>query len=821
MANLLYRIGVGAARRAWLVIAAWVVLLGLAAGAFLTLGGTLVSSFSIPGTETDRVNGVLIDELGTTGSSASVVFHTEDGAAITEAQQAEIAAALAQTADLDGVEGTVDPFATVAQMQEQAAGLQAQLETNAENTAALTESLTQLQAGLEQAQAGGAPEDQIAEMTGQIEELQGQLAGLGIEKEQLELGQQLMGFAAEIRTVSDDGSTAMGVVMFSGDAVAVEQELKDAVIETLTDATPEGVEVDFSSQIATSVEGIVGPGEIVGLVLAAIVLLLMFRAVFPAITPVLSSLVGVGVGVAGAMAFSDAVEMSSVTPVLGLMLGLAVGIDYSLFILNRHRTQVRAGMKVAESVGLANGTAGNAVVFAGATVIVALLALNVSGIGFLGLMGTVAAACVLVAVLVALTFTPAVLGLMGTRVLRRSERGADPIHQTAPGPMKTSHAVASIVAGVVVLGVVALPALDMRLGLPDGSTESSDSTQYQAYSITADKFGAGQNGPLLVTASLDTPMAEIDQLPTQVEIAQTVMDLDDVVAVAPIGISEDADFIAFQVVPVDGPSAESTQELVHTLRELEVLDGGATLGVAGFASGNIDISERLAQTLPLYLLVVVGLSLLILVLVFRSLVLPLLATAGFVLSLVAALGAITAVFQWGWLGGVFGVETPGPLLSFAPLLITGVLFGLAMDYQLFLASAMREAYVHGKPARQAVTIGRHQSRAVVIAAASIMIAVFGGFTFAHLTMIRPLGFGLAVGVLFDAFVIRLLLVSAAMHLIGDKVWWLPRWLDKVLPNVDVEGAALERDHPVPGADGPALPPPGGEGSPREGMAAAR
>ena len=800
MANLLYRIGVGAARRAWLVIVSWVVLLGVAAGAFLAFGGTLVSSFSIPGTETDRVNQLLESELGTSGSSASVVFRSDDGAALDADQQQGIADALAEVGELDGVASTVDPFATVEQMQQQATDLQAQLDENAASTTLLTENLAELEAGLAQAQAGGAPQAQVDELAAQVEELQTQLGGLQVQKEQLELGQQLMSFASQIRTVSDDGSTAIGVVMFEGDSIGVAQEVKDAVIATVEAATPDGVTASFSSQIATSVEGIVGVGEIAGLLLAAIVLLVMFRAVLPAVTPVLSSLVGVGVGVAAAMAFSDAVEMTSVTPVLGLMLGLAVGIDYSLFILNRHRTQVRGGMPVRESIGLANGTAGNAVVFAGATVFVALLALNVSGIGFLGLMGTVAAGCVLVAVLVAVTFTPALLGLIGERVLSRSARGAAPVRAEVPGPMKTSHAVLAIVAGAVALGVVALPALDMRLGLPDGSTEAADSTQYQAYSITAEQFGAGQNGPLLVTASLAEPMSELDQLPTQVAIAGALMEQDDVVAVAPVGISDDADFIAFQVVPTDGPSSESTEELVHTLRDLEVLDGDATLGVAGFASGNIDVSERLGETLPLYLLVVVGLSLVILVIVFRSLVLPLLATAGFVLSLVAALGATTAIFQWGWLGSVFGVNEPGPLLSFAPLIITGVLFGLAMDYQLFLGSGMREAYAHGTPARAAVTAGRHQSRAVVIAAASIMIAVFGGFTFSHLTMIRPLGFGLAVGVLVDAFVVRLLLVSAVMHLVGDKVWWLPRWLDRILPNVDVEGAALEREHPVPAAD---------------------
>ncbi len=797
MAHLLYRIGAGAARRAWLVVGAWVVILGIAAGAFLTLGGTLASSFSIPGTETDRVSQLLQDELGTSGSSATVVFVSDDGEPLDQTQQDGIAQALVEAGEIEGVAAAVDPFATEAQREQQAADLAGQLEENATNTSAATEGLTQLEAGLEQAQAAGAPQAQIDDLTAQITELQTQLAGLAVQKEQLELGQQLLGFADGIRVVSDDGTTAIGTIAFDGDSLGVDQDVKDAVMDTLRAQVPDGVDVEFSSQIATSVEGLVGPGEVVGLLVAALVLILMFRAARPAVTPVLSSLIGVGVGVAGAMAFSGVVEMSSVTPVLGLMLGLAVGIDYSLFIVNRHRSQVRAGMDVIESVGLANGTAGNAVVFAGATVIVALLALNVSGIGFLALMGTVAAACVLVAVLVAITFTPALLGLAGRAVLRRRERDATAAsHAAAPAPMRTSQAIGSIVLGVVVLGVIAVPALSMRLGLPDGSTESQSSTQYQAYAITAEEFGAGMDGPLLVTASLEQPMEELDELPTQVEIAGAIMDMDGVVAVAPIGVSDDKDFIAFQVIPTDGASSVSTEELVHALRESS--PAGASIGVAGFASGNIDVSERLADALPFYLLVVVGLSLIILVIVFRSLVLPVLATVGFVLSLLAALGATTAVFQWGWLGVVFGVNNPGPVLSFAPLLITGVLFGLAMDYQIFLGSSMREAYAHGVPARAAVTAGRAQTRAVVIAAATIMISVFGGFTFSHLAMVRPLGFGLAVGVLFDAFVIRLLLVPAAMHLIGRGVWWLPRWLDRILPDVDVEGSALERSHPVPG-----------------------
>ncbi|HEY0501690.1 MAG TPA: MMPL family transporter, partial [Kutzneria sp.] len=287
---------------------------------------------------------------------------------------------------------------------------------------------------------------------------------------------------------------------------------------------------------------------------------------------------------------------------------------------------------------------------------------------------------------------------------------------------------------------------------------------------------------------------------TQVDIARVLSQQPDVVAVAPAGVADNKDFFAFQVIPADGPTSVSTADLVARLRALPTLPGGITLGVAGSASANIDVSDKLLDVLPLYLVVVVGLSLLIMIIVFRSLLVPLIATAGYVLSLFAAFGAVVAVYQWGWLSAVFGVHDPGPVLDFAPIILMGVLFGLAMDYQLFLVSGMREAYVHGVPARAAVTAGLRNGRAVVTAAAIIMVAVFGGFVFSELTMVRPLGLGLAVGVLFDAFVVRMLLVPALMHLFGRSVWWLPKWLDRILPNVDVEGAALERSHPLPGAE---------------------
>jgi len=251
--------------------------------------------------------------------------------------------------------------------------------------------------------------------------------------------------------------------------------------------------------------------------------------------------------------------------------------------------------------------------------------------------------------------------------------------------------------------------------------------------------------------------------------------------------------MAFQVVPAEGPNSVSTEKLVRALRELPPVEGDIHLGVSGQTAINLDISANLADVLPLYLLVVVGLSLLIMVLVFRSLLVPLIATGGFILSLFATYGAITALFQWGWGADALGIHT-GPILSFLPVILVGILFGLAMDYQLFLGSGMREACAHGAPARLAVAKGFRAGRTVVVAAALIMISVFGGFIFSDSTMIRSIGFGLAFGVLVDAFAVRMLLMPALMHLLGRSAWWLPRWLDRLLPNADVEGAALERRH---------------------------
>ncbi|WP_292790558.1 MULTISPECIES: MMPL family transporter [unclassified Microbacterium] len=827
MASLLFRLGSFAARKAWTVIVSWVLILGLGVGAFLTFGGTLSNSFDIPGTASGEVTDQLADKLpDTAGGTGTVVYRTDDGEPFTDEQKQAISDLAASAEDLDGVASVVDPFDAQRQQDEQAKKLtdgQAQLQNGQAQLdagqAQLDDGRTQLEAGITQlegaraqAEAAGAPPEQTAALDAQLAELNAQLAQLEAQQatidanrdeladnaEQLELGTSLLDLADGIGVVSEDGSTAIVNVSFVDPRLELAEETKQSTIAHFQDEEIDGVTVDFGTDIAQGVPEIFGVGEAIGLAFAAVVLIVMLGSLIGAALPIVTAVVGVGVGVTASLAFSGVVDMASVTPVLGVMLGLAVGIDYSLFIVNRHRKQLLAGSPVRESIGLATGTSGTAVVFAGTTVIVALLALNVTGVPFLGLMGTVGAVCVAVAVLVAVTLAPAILGLVGTRLIGRTARATIGQEHAAGKPvrrMSTLRAVVTALVSVVALLVIAIPAMSMRLGLPDGSSEPADSTSYRAFQTVDEQFGEGANGPLLVTATLDDAVSDDDLLATQVTVAEKIAEQDDVVAVAPVATSDDNTLLAFQVLPAEGPNSTSTEKLVQDLRGLPEIDGGITLGVAGQAATNIDISEALASVLPLYLVVVVGLSLLIMIVVFRSLLVPLIATGGFVLSLFATYGLIVAVFQWGWGADLIGLHSTGPILSFLPVILVGILFGLAMDYQLFLASGMREAYVHGASARDAVAQGFRAGRSVVIAAALIMVSVFGGFVFSESTIIRSIGFGLAFGVLLDAFVVRMLLMPALMHLLGRSAWWLPTWLDRIIPNVDMEGAALERDHP--------------------------
>ncbi|MCJ1714198.1 MMPL family transporter [Curtobacterium sp. VKM Ac-2922] len=855
MAGLLYRLGRFSARRHWLVIISWVVLLGIAGGTYALFAGTISSSITIPGTKTSQVQDELADKFpSANGGTGTLVFTTKDGKAFSNTQKTGVADFLKDIEQLKGVKGATSGFDTQQQLDDQRqklvdgkqqiadgrtkieqgqAQLDAQKQQLEDGKTKIAAAQAQLDAQKQQAAAAGgaaasgaaaqAAQAQLTQAQAQIDAQQAQITSgeqqladaqktidtnaqkLDDNETEITQGTKLLDLSKDIRFVSKNDSTVIGTVQFTKSTYEVPASTKTAISDKADDAKIDGVEVYVSNDIAQGVPSILGPGEIGGVIIAAIVLFLMLRTVIGAAVPLVSAVLGVGVASLAALSFSSLVEFISVTPVLGVMLGLAVGIDYSLFILNRHRTQLKQGMRVHESIGLANGTSGNAVVFAGATVIVALLALNITGIPFLGLMGTVGAVAVFFAICIATSFTPALLSIIGMRILRRKEQksiGNTGSTRVPNKPMSTWRAVITLVAGIAVLGTIALPATQMRLGLPSGASEAVDSSQYKAYKALDKEFGAGQNGPLLVVATLPKAIASDDVTATEVTIGQAIAKNADVDAVLPIGASKSREVIAFQVKPDGGPDSVSTENLVKDLRtqDVSVSGGSATLGVAGNASANIDVSEKLSNVLPLYLAVVVGLSLIILIIVFRSFLVPITATAGFILSVLASFGGLTAIYQFGWLGSVFGVHDPAPILSFLPIIEIGILFGLAMDYQLFLVSGMREAYAHGASAKVAVQRGLHAGRAVVTAAAIIMISVFAGFIFSDSSTIKPIGFGLAFGVLVDAFVVRMLLIPAAMHLLGESAWWFPKWLDRIVPDVDVEGAKLERAHPGDGHD---------------------
>ena len=819
MAKLLYRLGFSAAKKPFTVFFTWIVLLAIAAASFLSFGGTLVTTVDIPGTPTaqttDRLEQEFPDAARGTGN---VVFQTEDGSAFTAEQREDILAVLEATEDVSGVENVVDPFESDAQMADQKLQLQdgrqeladaqeqlenapeqldqaeAELEASEEDLDAAQE---QLDAGIAQAIAAGvseaAAQEQFAAQQDQLDAARQELEtgrqqlqtehenyAEGIEEVEegqtlTELGGRLMATTNDYSVVSDDDSAAIATVQFVDQSMDIATGIRQDVVAALTDRTIQGVEVLPSQEISMAVPEVLGWAEVVGLVVAGIVLVVMLGTLITAGLPLLNALVGVGVGALTALAFSSLVEMNSVTPVLGVMLGLAVGIDYALFIVHRHRTQLKAGMDVQHSIARANGTSGNAVVFAGSTVVIALLALNLTGIPFLGLMGTVGGFVVVIAVLVAITLTPAMLSLLGQRALSKRERRSLTGDLVQHKPKKQLHrmsntrAVVSTIGAIALLAIIAIPVFSMRLGIPDGSAEAPDTTEYQAYAAQAEHFGAGTNAPIVGVADIPTDLSEEELLETTVEQAEQISALDNVAHVVPVGENEAGDITMFQIIPVEDANHESTVNLVNDLRGLDPAGEVTNLALAGHATGIIDISAALAEVLPLYLGVVVGLSLIIMVLVFRSLVVPLIASGGFVLSVGAAMGAVVAIYQWGWFGEAFMVHNPSPVLSFLPTIMIGVLFGLAMDYQLFISSGMREAYAHGTEPRLAVQKGFHAGRSVVTAAAIIMIAVFGGFIYADDPYIRPIGFGLAIGVLFDAFLVRMVLVPALMHLHAEMV----------------------------------------------------
>ncbi|WP_231389041.1 MMPL family transporter [Marmoricola sp. URHB0036] len=581
------------------------------------------------------------------------------------------------------------------------------------------------------------------------------------------------------------------------------------------DAVQEAATPPRSSTITTSVGGdaykaTAEPShvpELLGLLVSFVILAITFGALLPAGMPIVSSLIGVGVTLSSVVLVSSLATVSSNAPTLAEMLGLAVGIDYALFILSRHRRHLGEGLSPAESMSRALATAGSAVVFAGATVVIALAGLSVAKIPVLTVMGLAAAAAVTIAVIIALTLVPAVALLFGERLRPRAARPPKKEkRKRKPRPPKPARAgfgafwvrtvtrlpVLTIVAVLGLLALAAVPAASMRLSLPDNSTAPTSSTQRQTYDKITLAFGEGYNAPLSIAADV---IASTDPKGTVSKLSDAVKTVPDVVAVTQATPNSGADTALIQAIPSAGQTAASTSDLVRELRKRapgwEKEYGVSHILVTGQTAINIDVSERLGGALLPFACIVIGLSLVLLMIVFRSIAVPIKATLGYLLSVGVALGAVVAVFQWGWLSSVMG-ENPGPIVSFLPIFVMGVLFGLAMDYEMFLVSAMREEYVQSGDAVQAVHRGFRASAKVVTAAALIMSSVFVAFIPGGSATIKPIALGLAVGVFVDAFVVRMTLVPAVLVLLGRRAWWLPGWLDRLLPEVDVEGAALHR-----------------------------
>lgn len=821
MALRLHRLGLWCATHAKSVIAVWLVLLVAAGVAAMSFGRPMTSEVSVPGSDFEQVLEDLQEEIPeSSGGFGTVVLHSDEGE-FTPEQRRVITQVFAEWEETPHVKSVLSPFDNQRSLDQSGRKLtraESQIESSEKKLDSAWTKISEGQGEVAQGEKwislleqNDPDSPRLAEIRSEVREGKSELASakkqydqgkkdLAAGKASYRAGSTVRDGAADTRFVTDDGY-ALTQVQFDSNVHSVDPEVKQAIPEIGEQLEEAGVDAEYSVEI-TQENSLVGPGEAIGLMVAALVLLIALGSLVAAGLPIAGALLGVGVGLAGAVATTHFFEMNSMTPALALMIGLAVGIDYALFIVNRHRNQLLGGHEMTDSIAHAVGTAGSAVVVAGTTVAIALAALVVTPVPLLAQMGLVAAATVVVAVIVALTLTPALLHFAGRRVLSKrawsraaASAGADDEHGSGYVRAVTRHP-ALVVLGVVLLcGIIAIPALSLRLGLPDGSSEPADSTAHRAYVQVEEHFGAGANGPVIAVATLDEPAADEDAvLAKQADVVEELTSVGGVHAVVPFGVSEDRSTLAFQVVTEGGPADAETEESVRLLKASAGPIGERTdseIGLTGQTVANIEISEQLADALPPYLAIVIGLSILLMTVVFRSILVPLVATAGFLLSVAASFGATVAVYQWGWFGDLLAVDTPGPVLSFMPIMLIGVLFGLAMDYQMFLVSGMREAHAHGADSRSAVRTGFTHGAKVVLAAALIMAAVFAGFVFAHLTMIRPIGFALAVGVLVDALIVRMTLTPAVMHLLGDAAWWMPRWLDRLLPDLDVEGTALE------------------------------
>lgn len=728
MSNALYRLGQFAARKPWAVIGAWVAVAVLVIGMSAGFGRELEDSFSVPGLDSQNAIDLLSEaQSDRAGLTAQIVVTPVDQNA-TFFDSAEAQAALADVqagaSALPNVLGTTDPVGALA----------------------------------------AGPE-----------------------------------VAAQSGSVSPDGRIALVRLQYP-----VIEELSIDDLETLKEY---GTDIGEGSPLQVEMGGDLffsfeqpetGIGEMIGIVAAVIILLVAFGSVIAMGLPIGMALFGLALGISAMSLFNYLIDIPSWAPQMASMIGLGVGIDYALFLVTRHREFLAKGMTVVESVGRAAATAGQAVIFAGGTVVIAILGLAVAGVPFMTAAGVATSVVVLIMVVASITLLPAFLGLAGHRVNGRAskrERMRAKAQAAAENPVSSgwerwgthvaNNAWPYAIGVTAVLLALTAPVLPLQLGFPDEGTLPDSRTERRAYDLVADGFGPGVNGPLVIAVDISDDASQVDALVSGLAADPGIA------AVAPPEVNPEAGVATIIAFPNTSPQDDATLATVKRIRS-EVIpplfdDSPARAHVGGATAGFADIGDRVNDRLPYFIAAVIVLSFLLLMLVFRSILVPLKAALLNLLSIGAAYGVLVMVFQWGWGKGLIGLESTVPIVSFIPMFMFAILFGLSMDYEVFLLSRVREEYLVTGDNDSSVIHGIASTARVITSAALIMISVFLGFVLGDDATIKMMGLGLATAIFVDATVVRIVLVPATMKLMGDANWWLPGWLDKILPTIDIEG----------------------------------